>query len=238
MTKQSRKDNHWHQIQAAIARRVARAAKVFASLRAARPELAPFAAPGALTAQLHATSADCDDLYRALVGAVRDREEPYAALARDLLWLGAWPILNNIYVRSRVSRRDGARAADVSLAFSEAIVGVVLLPSEPAIETIARETASALKQIQREEKAWTDRHEVDQAAVDEGMRDMTAPPPPDPEAVRAELNEAIGRDGDLIFLYVARGESMPEIAAHTGVSEPTVRRRIHRASKRMRASRR
>jgi hypothetical protein len=240
MTKKA--DQDWNHIQTAITRRVTRANDAFASLRRARPELARFAAPGELTAELQAPEVEAagrDGLYRALLGAMRDREEVHATLARDLLWLGIWPVLSEIYQHARPVHADGAHAAaDVSLAFSEVIVGIVLVPTEPAIDTIARETASELKQIQREEQKWTRAHKVDRAAVHKAMQDMIVEPPRDVEAVRAELNEAIGYDGELLFLYVVLDESMPEIAQREGISARTVRRRIDRARKRLRASRR
>lgn len=230
MIKLTNRDRDWNQIHAALLRRVGNMPDAFVRLRWAWPELARFGAASELLTALESPTDDAveqDRIFRALLASMRKREESYAPLARDLLWLMAWPTLTDLYRRVRPAEADGAQtAADVSMAFAEVIIGIALTLDRPVREALTDGTAEELDRMRLDDRRWKRRHKLGEPLLDSAARGLTVDLQRDMSALRDQAVAKMGESGALHFDRTVCGYTVPELAKQWGVSERTIRRRL------------
>jgi hypothetical protein len=232
MAKRTNQHQAWVQIHKTLERDVVRSGEAFMRLRQACPGLSRFPTAAAVLLELRAPNPD-DRVYHHLLAGLGDRDARYSALARDLLWLGFWPMLDAFHEQH--CRRLGCdqEAAEISLAFSEALYEII--PSDvPASVAITKATERQLMRQRRENGRWLDRHQVGLASVETDADGVAVAPRRRDEAVRAELSAAVGWAGELLFDHVVLGYSAGELGRQERVSKRTIERTLQSARKRLR----
>ena len=228
----------WNAMECALERSVAgAAAESWKRLAAEAPELTGFDDGKALVAHLHGqngSDAERDRILSALVHASRARS-PSGNLARDLIWLALWPGLTAL--RHRLCgwgvEDEDELGAQITSTFAD-----VLNRLEP---TASMKVAATL--------LWNTRKYVSRALQDgvaargmevrlhvDALMNVSGTTDTDWTELISELVMKAGPDAELVLACVVEGLTMREAAARCQLPTDTVKKRLQRVLRRMRAN--
>jgi DNA-directed RNA polymerase specialized sigma24 family protein len=201
------------------------------------PGLLAFGGAGAFLRHLHGrpgSDPERDRLLGQIVVASRTRDVP-GRLATALLWLAFWPALTALLERTIARSSDDADelAADLAEKFT-----VVISKCDPA--AVTKVAATLLWNTRR--RFWESlrsRDEVRATEVpmnDEAERHLTVPPEAEMVDALHDLDRELGSDADLVLGCMVEGFTTREMSGRCGVAREAVKKRLQRASARLRAS--
>lgn len=195
-------------------------------------------APGALDEK--------DAAYAALVREVQEGRAA-SSLATNLLWLGLWPGIDGVY--QRWSKRDARQRAELVNLVVDVFEATVRRTDLDAVKRLAvnlvRDCHGELWQQHLRDQRFSGYLGIE-ASVGADDHDDIASNVPDesgesPDAVigaaslqsiRAWLQQAIGRDADLVVGVLA-GANQQEMAKRLGLTHDAARKRYQRALRRL-----
>jgi DNA-directed RNA polymerase specialized sigma24 family protein len=201
------------------------------------PGLRVFRDAAALIEHLHARDGSDDErdrLLGELVVAAKGQGNS-AQLARALLWLAFWPALTALLRRSTLWSSDDADelAADLAEKFT-----VVVSKCDPGV--VSKVAATLLWNTRRD--FWstlkTRAHLRAMECRLDGDAEHYASVPSAAEVVDAlsDLESEIGADAELVLRCLVEGLTTREAARRCGVQREAIKKRLQRASARLRAS--
>lgn len=217
--------------------RSAHSIRVFERLKARFPdELARFAAGSALVEYLNATggnTGDLDEKDRILGALVLASSDPRTVrLAVELLILGLWPGLSNVFARlSRLyRRRPQDLTSDLLARFTDCVRRLDLRRCRRVAATLVRNTHRVVATARQTELRRAARTRCLPATLT------------DPEAeqaiamveLRGWLAEVVPRDAELIFCVMLGGQNCHEAGDRLGISHASARQRLVRTLARIR----
>ncbi|MEQ9145210.1 MAG: sigma factor-like helix-turn-helix DNA-binding protein [Parvibaculaceae bacterium] len=224
----------WHEIHDSLVMSSAtlQFQQSFETLRRSNPALADFVDPAALFDVLHGASDPAERknrILRALTSAAQV-DDPASDCALTLLLLALWPGLD--VVRRRLLWRKTGSPDDVSsnvlARATETLRGLDLRRVSRIAATVLRNVErDALRAHCRETAWWKSIGDVDPDAIGSTCG---------AEAIflRRDVEQLIGRDGDLVLRVAVDGFTQSEIAGKLGLSEAAARKRYQRAKRRLR----
>lgn len=227
----------WEALKRSLQRSVDLASTKFDDMKRQQTRLRPFADASALLAHLNDAGGDLDGkdaIYANLVSTLQARGGD-AEFATALVWLGLWPGLDRIYRRRlrEFAAEPEALVSEVSARFMDVVhkadLGKIHRVAATLVLNVDRDVRDALKRRWLEDGLRADMPEDD--AADEHAR---LEPDEDIHALRARLVEVVGDDADLVIGCLVYGESQREMAERLGLSHDAARKRLQRATAKIR----
>jgi RNA polymerase sigma-70 factor (ECF subfamily) len=246
----------WEGLHAALVRSVTtlQADKQFKEARGREPILARFESPGGLIEYLTTKTDEPaerdrkDAIYAALVRVVQARE-PWAEVAKAIVWCGLWPALDGIYRhRLRHFKDDPDELVEaISVAFSTLVGRMELTRVNRVAATLVRSTDRDVMDERRREWAVQEHHA--EPSEEETKRAEPRTPPRresdlglpvglsfdgELEALRGWLLPIGGADTDLLLAVLVLDENQREAAERVGLTHEAARKRFQKVLARVR----
>lgn len=239
--------SQWEALHAGLARSIEgrEASRLFEDLRSRRPALAPFTNPAAVERVLahdRGSLLERDRVLRELVEEVQSKGAG-RRLAHALLLLGLWPGLDAVFRRRRRCFRSevGDLETEIIDQFTAQVERIRLQRVTCLAATLVLNTEREVVDARIRERSY--------AAKCEGVTPDALPAPENADAplksvfglptdqsdaddiasLRRWLEQAVGRDVDLVVEAVFHGKSRLEIATALGISHAAARKRLERA---------